>query len=290
MIDSGFGPFGLTRLSYETGGIYFAVHPNRRLDGPVRENETDPYTAYLRYFFDPEIMRRYKPDYVSQNTYMQRLNANKSRMTLVQAAQLSQVGSFQSPIRRFPKLDEAAFTNQVSLAQRSAAILEPKLNQLYEVLRIGETDRDLEMSPRWQAGFDVAYGRVLANKVRVEAYNSMLALIKTKLSFQNEKNNTWVLREADTIETGSQAEAMADRARMYLNRVIKDHPGTPWAMLAQRELDTPLGWVWEEDFTEPPRPPDMNQVPNVNNIPNIPNVPQPQMNEMPKPKRPPPKL
>src|SRR4029079_843090 len=29
LVDSGFGPFGLCRLAYETGGLYFTVHPNR---------------------------------------------------------------------------------------------------------------------------------------------------------------------------------------------------------------------------------------------------------------------
>ncbi len=288
MIDSGFGPFGLTRLCYETGGIYFAVHPNRKVGAVVRQSETAAYSAYLRNFFEPEVMRRYKPDYVTQSTYMQRLTASKTRMSLVQAAQLSQVGAFQTPIVRFPKLDEAQFVNLASLAQRGAAILEPKLNQLYEVLKVGEADRDLEMSPRWQAGYDLAYGRVLANKVRVEAYNAMLAMIKTKLTFKNERNNTWVLNKADVIETGSQAEAMANKAKMYLKRVVNDHPGTPWAMLAQRELDSPIGWQWIEDYTEPPRPPEMRD--NNNNVPNIPNVPQPQENAMPKPKRPPPRL
>ena len=41
MIDSGFGPFHLTRLAYETGGIYFAVHPNRNTNrrGPPLGNQ-----------------------------------------------------------------------------------------------------------------------------------------------------------------------------------------------------------------------------------------------------------
>jgi hypothetical protein len=289
MIDSGFGPFGLTRLAYETGGIYFAVHPNRRVGRSVSQQNTENYSAYLQYFFDSNIMRRYKPDYVSQETYMQRLAANRCRMSLVQAATLSQVGSLQAPIRRFPKFNEAAFVNQVNLAQRGAAILEPKINQLYEVLRTGEADRDLELSPRWQAGFDVAYGRVLANKVRVESYNAMLALIKTKLVFQEpEKNNTWVLVPADSIQTGSQAESMAKKARGYLQNVVDQHPGTPWAMLAERELKTPIGWQWQETFTEPPRPPENNPQNNNNN--GMAAVPQPMENADVKPRRPPPKL
>ena len=59
MIDSGFGPFHLTRLAYETGGIYFAVHPNRTTQRRVRRGETESYSAHLQYFFEPKVMRRY---------------------------------------------------------------------------------------------------------------------------------------------------------------------------------------------------------------------------------------
>lgn len=288
-IDSGFGPFGLTRLAYETGGIYFAVHPNREIGRAIRPGETADYSAYLRFFFDPEIMRRYKPDYVSRQTYFERLSANKCRQALVQAAQFSRIGALQAPVLVFPKLDEAAFTNIVNQAQRSAALLEPKMNQLYDILRLGESDRDSEISPRWKAGFDLAYGRALAGKVRAESYNAMLALIKTKLKFENEENNTWVLKPSDKIEVGSQAEKMAEKAKTFLQRVVDEHPGTPWALLAQRELETPVGWTWTEQFTPPPEPPrPQTNVPNNNPPP--PNVPQPRPLEMPKPKRPPPKL
>jgi hypothetical protein len=290
-IDSGFGPFGLTRLAYETGGIYFAVHPNREIGRAIRQSETANYSAYLRYFFDPEVMRRYKPDYVSRQTYMERLMSNKCRQALVQAAQVSRIGALQAPVLVFPKLDEAVFANIVSQAQRSAALLEPKMNQLYEVLRLGEQDRDQEISPRWRAGFDLAYGRVLAGKVRAEAYNGMLAIAKTKLKFQDSKNNTWVLQPADKIETGSQSANLAEKAKAHLKRVIAEHPGTPWAMMAERELATPLGWTWTERFTPPPEPPPQMTAPdNPPPPPGLPNVPQPQPLAMPKPKRPPPKL
>ena len=35
-MDSGFGPFGLCRLAYETGGLYFTVHPNRKTGKKIR--------------------------------------------------------------------------------------------------------------------------------------------------------------------------------------------------------------------------------------------------------------
>ena len=294
MIDSGFGPFQLTRLAYETGGIYFAVHPNRTTGRRVRKWETDDYSAYLRYFFEPEAMRRYRPDYVSNKTYLERLKENGARQALVQAATFTTTGTLESLNLRFEKFDEARFVTEVSRAQQTAAIIEPQINRLYEMLKAGEPDRQEEVSLRWQAGFDLAIGRAIAAKVRAESYNAMLALIKTKLKFdppRNKKtpqNNTWVLRPADVIETGSRDSKLLDKANMYLTRVIEQHPGTPWALLAERELETPIGWKWEQQYTRPPQPREPR--PNNNNRNNNRIGPQPKPNEMPKRLRPPPRL
>ena len=293
MIDSGFGPFHLTRLAYETSGTYFAVHPNRTTKRRVKRWETKSYASHLQYFFDPGVMRRYKPDYVSNRTYLARLKENKARFALVRAAEYTNTGTLESPKLRFAKLNEARFVNEVSTAQRSAAIIEPKINELYEILKSGEEDRPKEISHRWKAGFDLAMGRAIAAKVRGETYNSMLALIKTKLKFDPPKgdrpqNNTWVLRPDDDVETGSQDAKLLKKAKTYLQRVVDEHPGTPWAMLAERELATPIGWRWTQSYTKPPEPrkPRMRN----NNPPPRPNIPQPRENAMPKVKRPPPRL
>ena len=255
--------------------------------------ETAAYSATLQYFFEPSVMRNYKPDYVSQQTYLTRLQANACRQALVQAAAFTTTGTLESPRLRFPKLDEAQFVNDVTTAQRAAAIVEPQVNRLYEMLRAGEEDRPKELSRRWQAGYDLALGRAIAAKVRAESYNGMLALAKTKLKFDPPKddktpqNNTWVLRPANSIETGSQAQKLLDKGQALLTRVVADHPGTPWAMLAERELEVPLGWEWKQSYTPPPAP-----VPPAanNNNNNVPNPPKPRENQMPKTLRPPPKL
>ena len=289
MIDSGFGPFNLTRLCYETGGVYYTVHPNRRTGRRVRRFETKAYAAHLQYFFDHKIMKRYKPDYVSRETYMKRLQNNKARSSLVQAAEFTSTGVLNPPNYVFPKLDEAQFVRQVTLAQQFAAFVEPKIEQLYQILKVGEGDRSEEMVERWQAGYDLAMGRVLAAKLRASAYNRMLAMAKTKLKFKDPDNNTWVLKPADSISTGSADEKLFDKAKMYLNRVVDEHPGTPWAMLAQRELQTPIGYEWGERFTPPPRP--RNRMANNNNPQRPRRNPQPQRNAAPpKQRRAPPKL
>ena len=289
-LDSGFGPYGLTRLCYETGGIYFNVHPNRQLNRRVRRRQTDDYTAYFARFFDPNIMRKYRPDYVTVETYVRRMQENRCRFALVQAAEQSWLNPMEPPEMRFEKLDEARFVNTVSEAQRAAAVLEPKIERLYQILVSGEQDRPEEISLRWKAGYDLAMGRVLAVKIRAKTYNAMLALAKTKLKFEDPKNNTWILRPAETVSTGSQDQKMAEQARTYLQRVLDEHPGTPWAFLAQRELETPMGWRWAETYTEPPRP--QQNRPGNNNNNNVRRM-QPERAvelEPPKPKRKAPKL
>ncbi|MCE9525015.1 MAG: hypothetical protein K8R36_03060, partial [Planctomycetales bacterium] len=249
-IDSGFGPYALTRLCVETGGIYFAVHPNRDVRRAVSRQETQAFSSHISQFFDPEVMRRYRPDYVSTTEYQKRVSSNKARFVLVEAAKMSQLDQMGSPNLRFVKSDEAAFATALSEAQQEAARLEPKINQLYEVLRTGESDREKEDTPRWQAGYDLAMGRVLAVKVRTEAYNAMLAAAKRGLKPKDPKNNTWTLKPADEISVGSQLAKLGERAKMYLNRVVKNHPGTPWALLAEKELKDPVGWVWVDSFTD----------------------------------------
>jgi hypothetical protein len=248
-MDSGFGPYSLTRLCYETGGIFFAVHPNRNERRMVTRRETAVLTAQLSYFFDPQVMRNYRPDYISLREYEQLLAENKARAALVQAAQFSWITPMDEPTLVFPKLNDADLANRLSRAQQAAAILEPKIAQLYNLLAQGEKDRAKLTVPRWQAGYDLSMGRVLALKVRTESYNAMLAKAKQGMRFANAKNDTWRLVRADEISVGSVLEKQAAEARVYLERVVREHRDTPWALLAKEELKEPFGWKWLETYT-----------------------------------------
>ncbi len=285
-LDSGFGPYSLTRLCYETGGIFFAVHPNRREGRTISWRETTVLSAQLSHFFNPDRMRNYRPDYVSIKEYQRLLSENKARQALVQAAQMSWLTPMDKPTMTFPKVSDADLANRLSRAQQAAAVLEPKIERLYETLAMGEKDRPKLTTPRWQAGYDLSMGRVLAMKVRTESYNAMLAKAKQGMRFTNAKNDTWQLARADQISVGSVLEKQAALARQYLERVVKEHPGTPWALLAERELKEPFGWEWRETYTGVNQP---RQVAANNNPPRQRRDDKARM--LPRPeRRPPPKL
>jgi hypothetical protein len=285
-IDSGFGPYGLTRLCVETGGIYFAVHPNREAGRTITREETAVLAPYLARFFDPAIMRAYRPDYGSPGEYRTRLERNKACAALVEAASLSWVTPMESIPRTFPKRNEAELASLLSQAQQAAAKLEPKIRQLYEILRLGAADRPKIPALRWQAGFDLAIGRALAVKVRTESYNAMLAQAKRGMEFRDPHSDTWVLKPADTISVGSALQKHADEARQYLQCIVREHQGTPWHYLAEKELRQPLGWEWTEAHTGVRQ---ADETP-AGDGPRMPRDDQILRLEKPKPKRPPPAL
>ncbi len=249
-MDSGFGPYGLCRLAYETGGLYFTVHPNRETGKRIQPWETAAMSSHLSSFFDERVMRNFRPDYVPTRDYYQMVKSNAAYTALVAASQLSATTPMENVRLRFPRIDDAQFARDLSNAQRTAAKLEPKTSALVAILRQGERDRDKVTTPRWQAGFDLAIGRALAVNVRTEGYNAMLAEAKQGLKFKDDESDTWELRPSVSVTVSSALAKDAEDAKKYLERVVADHPGTPWALDAAQELREPFGWEWHESFTD----------------------------------------
>ena len=84
------------------------------------------------------------------------------------------------------------------------------------------------------------------------------------MRFDDAKNDTWRLVPADEMSVSAAAlEKQAgeakhvSRARRAAN--IRD---TPWALLAENELQQPFGWKWKEMYTGVNAP---RQVANANN-------------------------
>jgi hypothetical protein len=196
--------------------------------------------------FDAAVVERYAPDYIATVDYQKLLAENKARAALVQAAKMPPLKIEGLPKTHFAKAAEAQMARQITEAQHFAASNGPRVDRLYEVLVAGEADRRKLDSPRWQAEYDLALGRVLANKARLDGYNAMLAALKRGKNFQKPDSREWILDSADHFETGSPIQRMADNAKACLQRVMQDHPGTPWARIAEEELKLPLGWSWTE--------------------------------------------
>ena len=286
VLDSGFGPYALSKLCYETGGIYFSIHPNRKLNTKVERKDTEAFASQMAYFFDPEIMDRYRPDYLSDAEYMARVKKSPLRYALLNAAQLSRAGTLSKPKMVFIKRDEPSFNKELTDSQLESARLYPELSEMCSILAEGEKFRSKETSPRWLASFELSYGTALAAKIRAESYNAMLAKAKRGMTFSKPESNTWNLRPSDKVTVDSKLEKEAKLAKELLQSVVEKHSGTPWGILAGRELDNPISWEWVESTTDL-NPPARNNNRNPPPPPNTPPMPEDDKAKMLKP--PPPK-
>lgn len=228
-MSSGYGPYTLSRLCAETGGIFFIAD-----DTSVQK-------------WDPQIMRQYSPDYRPGTEYRRQLQGNPAKQALIAAAQLAVTEPVPIPQRSFQANNDNILREQITEAQKPLAVLDYFLERVQTALEAGEKYRDKLDSDRWRANYDLAMGRVLAMRVRAFGYNAVLAEMKSNPKrFEKSGSNQWKLEPSETINAGANVRRMHDKAVEYLHRVINEHPGTPWEFLASMELNEPLGWEWKE--------------------------------------------
>ncbi len=234
-MSASYGPYGLTRLCAETGGMFLITEEARG------------------YSFDRAIMRRYAPDYRPLPVILQEVQRNPAKSALVTVADMTYQGDLPVPTLTFRAYNDNLLKTELLAAQKPVAEIDFKLARMFSALEAGKDARSKLTEPRWQAAYDLAMGRLLAMKVRYFGYNKMLANMRVATkSFERDDSNMWRLRPSAEISTGPDVRKAAEEALVYLNRVIDEHPGTPWASLALKERDTQLGWVWEEYHVDLP--------------------------------------
>lgn len=230
-MSSGYGPYTLSRLCAETGGVFFLAEDSNRKR------------------WDYTIMRQYSPDYRPMKDYLRQLSTNAAKAALINAAKQKTVDGSQIPIPqlRFMANNDNILRQQITEAQKPLATLDYYIQALQAVLEQGEKDRDKLDSDRWRASYDLAMGRTLAMRVRALGYNAMLAEMKSNpKSFEKPDHNQWILSPSEEVNAGATVRKLHKKALQYLTRVIDEHPGTPWEFLASVELGDPLGWQWRE--------------------------------------------
>ncbi|MED5401695.1 MAG: vWA domain-containing protein [Planctomycetota bacterium] len=228
-MSSGYGPYALNRLCSESKGIYLIADEGRGQK------------------FNPAVMRGYRPDYRPIRTYLKDVETNDAKRSLLRAAVITRERQIPVLSLSFDAPNDNVLRTGLNDAQKPVAELDFRLRELQAELEAGEDDREKLSEPRWQAGYDLAMGRVLAMRVRAYGYNVVLAQMKSQpKSFKKKDSNLWRLTPNRDITSGGAVKRLHKKALEYLNRVVDDHAGTPWALLAERELSAPMGWGWLE--------------------------------------------
>lgn len=240
-LHAGIGPFALTRLAQQTGGAYF-----------IKDQAAD------RSPFSLEAMRPYMPEYDSVEEYVQRAMRSPLRKAVLAAVDLTR----GRKLKGTPRLEFAptgkTFFAELKKAQETVAFNSMTIQQALAVFdgKSMERDYEREPSPRWRAWHDLTLGRLLAMSVRCNEYNWACAVMKGKgADFVDQKSNRWRFHPDVKTHFGSQSERAAREAERLLKRCVSENPGTPWALLASRELEQPFGFTVDEAYVAPPPPP-----------------------------------
>ncbi|MBS0210147.1 MAG: VWA domain-containing protein [Planctomycetes bacterium] len=257
---SGVGPYALTRLAMETGGRFLLL--DREADsGPIRF----------------EAVRQYLPDYQSAAEFMHSLKYHPLRAAVLDVVQMTyaEPDALLPPVMRFhtERNDEYPFniftfyetpndfrnnlplwfTEQTVKLTRGAQLIERCLARLE--FKGAEREYEREESPRWRAWYDLTRGRLLALSARNVEYVTTCQLVAQNRGMLNADTNCIRLVPSMNVKsTQSQVLLRVAEAKKLLERCVRQNPGTPWALLAQWELEKPLGLDVNQIVVPPPRP------------------------------------
>jgi len=256
-LSAGFAPYALARLVHETGGVYFMT------------NMTTMSGLTPVGVFDNATLKPFAPDYSfsSLDAYQKDLSQHPVRMAVSRAA----FASRQYRPNGTPQLSFAVtpqnYKTVAANAQKTAAQSQLSIDMIGQAFTDSiEAELDREPSARWRANFCLAYGRLMAQKIRNMEYNSALAFVKNELAAEDiaKTSNRWIFHPSNELNYAGNLKKSAAKATALLRRVVDEAPGTPWAVMAQRELRFGFGLRLEQRFVPPPPPAPRNTRPGNN--------------------------
>ncbi len=258
--SSGFGPFSQVRLVRESGGIYFLLSSKEAdlVGRSVHEG--------LQRRFDALAMKEYEPLLDPKREYVRQRDQSEFRQGIWEVIlALNPHIDDQLSIRwhHYPLTNEEFAVEgktQFDRAMRAMA----KINQQVEKLDRLKPLRAQEGEQRWRAAFDLLYAQLLAYRVR--EFQFLLAMdqhVKQNPLPRDPKSNYWDLEYTrDMLKPDEQQvertkvdfeelEQQRARALEMYEVVIKEHPNTPWAMVAAEERRLGFGISFRDRFWDP---------------------------------------
>jgi len=202
--------------------------------------------------FSAEVIEHYRPDYSSIGEIEQGSARHPLRSQVIEAVKLLRAtfdptGPQSSLRESFQGASTERIKAEILKEQQKPALVHDQLMERLEALRKAGEQRDKETSPRWQAHYDTILAQLLARTAYVSEYNLMLGKIrKDELPELRPKVHTgWRLASCEKMQSGKDVKDMAAESKKLFAKVIREHPGTPWEMLAKREQLTALGLEWQ---------------------------------------------
>jgi hypothetical protein len=147
----------------------------------------------------------------------------------------------------------ANIAEQVALVGTSAKLVEESLRYFGE--EDWESSYAAEPSARWRAWYDLTHGRLLAMSIRHQEYLATCKLLMMPGNLSAETNAIQFGPGEELLSGNAELSKRREKAKELLTRCVTSNPGTPWALLADWELQQPMGVFASQEVIPPPPPP-----------------------------------
>ncbi len=233
VMPSGFGPYSLVRLSQATGGSFTMYD---------RERERSPFRI--------EDLKEYLPDYRDRETIRREMAGHPLRRAVVEAAEITARAPYLDPPQF--SFDWPFYHSPIEFRQKLSAGVRRDLHYVNSTIplidtalrRLSEPYLDVELTreplARWRANYLLTKGRLLAMSVRSREYTHLATEILAERVIRA-NSNEGEFAPSGVLQMGDAAREQERQARELLRRCAEEHPGTPWAALAEWEMRFPFG-------------------------------------------------
>ncbi|MDR3637865.1 MAG: hypothetical protein P4L84_28930, partial [Isosphaeraceae bacterium] len=226
---SGFAPYELARIAKDTGGIYFLLPSEENLRLTKREKA-----------YSITAMKELVPDYSSRVDYFKKRQSSDLRRSMHEIINMTKGYSFRLGFS--VNLDEMAVEGKEAIEAATGRlngllVLEKQLRGLSRL-------RDRETDKRWQANYDLLLAQVVAYQVKAFEYRACVQEMLAKkpkpkaVPVPGKLDVWWAYGHSRTPKAPKEdtAKKYAEAERLF-KEVIERYPNTPWADLAQDELN-----------------------------------------------------
>jgi hypothetical protein len=245
---AGFGPYEVTRMGRETGGIFFMLPSleTNLVHGQKRNYDMEaPYYPDLRSRMEVKAEIDQSPLRTMLEKVIYDLNPynEQAAKIIVMRVEFS--------------IDPQDLLKQIRQEQAKAIIYIDYLAKAERTVAAMEHLRKQEPSPRWQGNYDVLYAQLVAYQARMFEYGAYLEefaanpKIAPRTRPPNLTHVQWDIRTRQKIITGEKVQPYIDRATAMFKAVIANHPSTPWAARAEYELQRGFGVELIPDYDGP---------------------------------------
>lgn len=212
--------------------------------------EASPLPLEVLVPFSAKVLDEYQADYAS---IRELLKIESKRQQYPLRAAVEDAVDLLQKYGKTPLMEDfrGKANDQVKAAiletQREPARIINELQEGLDAMRKAGERRDEDKSRRWQAHYDYILAQLLARLAYVHEYNLMLGRLRQeRLPELNPKvHGGWRLASREKLQSPKEVKDLAAESRKILDKLVKQHRGTPWEILAGQARLTALGLEWQ---------------------------------------------